>query len=493
MKCGLPRLSKRGFARLWSATVLVALASQLPTLLISPPIWQDEVQIVELGRVSVFDPATDWSLNWLPSGRPATLVSYLGVALQELAFRATHSPLGPRLCSLLGGLVAATALLLWLRLRLASRLLAWFLATAFLFDPIFVAGYRGGRLDGWAIGACLASCLFVRVAARSPSAGSRHTNLLLAGGCLALSGFIWPSALLLAPLPVLELLRPSAAVERSRLGEVAWMLAGTVAAGVALAIPIVPHWSTYARDVAQVSRASLLTQSVGNVFVANLHNLWGVARQSPLVFLLAATSVLARRNWPLAALIGLLLSYELGTFLYHHRITYQLPILFVMIGDGLRVVRASRAPQAPLAIRICAVATLFWAVGLSLGVRTVIAEAEKKGRDPEALVEIAQREVGAGPKRVYLGCWEFYYSGRLLGWHMKRPYVRLTDQERAFFATTVDYAIVGKGDPLDEALRADGLRQVADLTVSGEVSARSFGGHAFGPYSVLARPNAVGL
>ena len=89
----------------------------LITIRISPVIWQDEVQIVDYGRVFL-EPGTPWSVSFTPEGGPLGRVSYIGSLGQELAYRATgRSMAGPRVLSFLGALLAAYAAFRWLSLR----------------------------------------------------------------------------------------------------------------------------------------------------------------------------------------------------------------------------------------------------------------------------------------------------------------------------------------------------------------------------------------
>src|SRR5437763_668842 len=106
--------SKLSNRRIWVSWLIILSAVSLIhllTLTISPTLWVDEAQIIEHGRLIFFDPHSSWSVNWwTAANRPIQFWSYLGPALQEAAFRMTM-PLssGPRIASLLGAMIAATA------------------------------------------------------------------------------------------------------------------------------------------------------------------------------------------------------------------------------------------------------------------------------------------------------------------------------------------------------------------------------------------------
>ena len=59
-----------------------------------PPAWFDEIEIIEMGRFSVFDVKPEWSVNLLPASNgtlapPSPYFHYLAGALLEALYRAT--------------------------------------------------------------------------------------------------------------------------------------------------------------------------------------------------------------------------------------------------------------------------------------------------------------------------------------------------------------------------------------------------------------------
>ena len=128
------KLSGRGLWVCWLIVLIAVYLIHLLTFKISPPLWLDEAQIIEHGRLIPFEPHSEWSMNWwYTANRPILLWSYLGPALQEMAFRVTSPlPSGPRMVSLFGAMIAATASVGWLltfmilivslvQIRLSSR------------------------------------------------------------------------------------------------------------------------------------------------------------------------------------------------------------------------------------------------------------------------------------------------------------------------------------------------------------------------------------
>jgi hypothetical protein len=133
-------------------------------------------------------------------------------------------------------------------------------------------------------------------------------------------------------------------------------------------------------------------------------------------------------------------------------------------------------------------ALLCWAVGVSLVARTALAMVQRAGRDPAALLAVATHEIGPGPKRVFLGVWEFYDAGRWLGWHMLAPYGAYGDADLERLMSSADYAVIpAGGDPRGAALVAAGLHQRGgEVKISNEKAGR-LGAHPLGPYLVFTR------
>src|ERR1044071_8427894 len=84
------KLSNRKLWLYWIVIVSTIFLIHLLTFTISPTLWVDEAQIIEHGRLTLFEPHGAWSVNWWSTpNRPVLLWSYLGPALQEMAFRLT--------------------------------------------------------------------------------------------------------------------------------------------------------------------------------------------------------------------------------------------------------------------------------------------------------------------------------------------------------------------------------------------------------------------
>ncbi|MFM9024968.1 MAG: hypothetical protein ACKON7_06475, partial [Planctomycetaceae bacterium] len=188
--------------RMFAAVVLGTCLVHLTTLTRSPPAWQDEVQIIDYGRVVLPGSDQSFGVNWHAQNRPIRLLNYIGPVVQEAACRASaNTSVGPRLSALLGAVVAAIAMRGWLLATGVSPSIAFVAAWAFLWDPLFASSYRSVRVDSWCMAALLASLWCVRRASRS---GTGDRMLVAAGAFVAVAALTWPSAILLAPLLAYE-------------------------------------------------------------------------------------------------------------------------------------------------------------------------------------------------------------------------------------------------------------------------------------------------
>jgi hypothetical protein len=246
----------------WLLLAAATFVVYLFTLRLSPTLWHDEVMQLEWGRLALPGVDASYGLGWLPEGRPFRALAYLGCAVQELFCRLFDSdPAGHRLSSILGAMLASYAMLGWLRARGVVPWIALACAVLLLWEPTFVQGYRGGRVDSFSIAFMLLALWAVVVGRREEAkrvgswqmavggkargerreaGGGLDSQMLksgnaeklkddpvgllpvtsdslrapawralgwfaLAGVCVAISGLMWVSAILLLPLLLHEL------------------------------------------------------------------------------------------------------------------------------------------------------------------------------------------------------------------------------------------------------------------------------------------------
>ncbi len=463
------------------------------SLTLSPTLWMDEVQIVDLGRVFLTGPTASWSICWLPAGRPVQFLNYLGPVIQELAYRTWSAPAGPRLSSLLGALVAAGLALAWLRLRRVPWPIASGLGLAFLLDPLFVASYRGARVDSWTFSACFAACVLLRLSRRESRVWRRGLSQAVSGALMMVAFFIWPSAMFLTPIFAVELLeaelsRPRPSVGRFSASAIIVGAGGLVALALLLA-PMWPNLSMFWADAHTSKNAYVSSGSLAAVLARNVRSFFASCLLSPLLPAAATLfAFLPSCRW-LAVAFGLTALAMLPTEVYPNRIIYLLPAMIALIGEGMRTIRAlgwsNRRLSAGAAMLALAVS---WSAAVSLVARPALALSQREGRAPGKLLEASQAAFGAGPLRVYPP-WELYYAGRALGWAMYRPYGAITEREWTPFLAKVDIGIARPGDDVIRHFAEAGLSSPRTLAVGvGSTSALAgLSASPWGEYAVWSR------
>ncbi len=430
----------------WGIACIAVLSIHALTLTQQPLVYQDEVQIVEIGR-TVLHPNTDWSINWLIDEKMAKLgTSWPTTLIQELAYRLTApSSLGSRLVTVLSGIIASTCLLGWLLCRGTRAPAAFLLALAFHFDPVFADNVRGG---GSTAGHSRPASVHAGYYARSTSAAYplwAQGLLLIAGMLAGFSPLLWLSAAILMPLVLLELYylahsyagsqkAPWAAAVRPCL---LFGVGGIVGFALGL-LPAAAHWSQYWLSI----QAAFEVQSMAAVIKTSPIDL--LATHDPLIFVAAVTSLLFNREWGLLAALaaGVILIYQ--TMVYLPRVMYLLPYLWAMVAGAVSTVprraaayRARRYVIGPLLSLV-----LIWNLGATLLVRPAIALSQSPANDPQQILNQLRQTVGTGPKRVLVEEWSAYFAGRELGWQQFR-YTKSSDRARYLeFLGTMDFLVL---------------------------------------------------
>jgi len=484
--------SNRVFWGTWACLLALVAVISVLTIRISPVLWQDEAQIIEYGRVVGFEPDSTWSMNWTPADKPQPLITGAGAVLHELCFRLSGlSPLGPRLAALAGALIAATLFLVWLRKRATPPWLAVALAATLLVDPIMAQSYKGGRVDGLALSFVFAACLAWRC---WPRFGS-----WAAGGLVAASVYVWPGAFLSAPLVAVEIMETVRLTRRqdgwraaskpvlafaiglagtaTLLGALAWGIQARL-----LGSPLELIHSMYSahagKDVQYAPGTSIFTE------------LFTTMRTSPLLWLSALACCWFRPARLVTLAAALSWAVVLSTVVYSFRVLYLTPFALVILATALSNGFAARWRRARLALVIL---PLLLGSVATLVLRPAVALAERDGRDPKIVFDLARKWIGPGPHLVYLEAWEFYYPGRQLGWHMYNPF-GVEKSRRAEILARVDYAIVGvkTAEDIESTLRGVGWRVQATFSpasraVMGVRVGPGLGAVPYGPYVLLRR------
>lgn len=410
---------------IWLAAATLSFAVYWPSLTLTKHIWQDEVQILEFGRVLFPGADLSHSMAWkIEESRAAMSLSYLGPALQEVAYRIfAPAIIGARVSAIIGGIVASGAMLAWLVSVGVMRPIALACSLVLLWDPIFVEGYRGARVDSWCIAFVVIGLLLISVGrkARAPSYWPSWWELS-AGIAIAISGLIWVSAVLLLPLVALQCLYKSPCGPQGSIGR---RVAGLIWVGVFAAI----FCALLLWPVASFLHAVLSdNNSLIERRVTAPTNWRGLVEpfltRSPWLPLCAVIGIIYMRAWGLMLAFVAALSAVLLTGAYSHRNVYLLPYLLLAVAtsascflSGTTCVRARYA-----AIVVILTLMLVWSAGLSLGARTLIAWKEREFRDPDLLRVLLRDKISPHPLKAYLAPYELYYAARELGWQTFKGY-----------------------------------------------------------------------
>ena len=423
---------RHNFWFLWFLILTVVFLIHCLTLAVSPPIWQDEVQIIEYGR-TFLNPHTDWSINWdVANNRPFLTLFYLGCLLQELVFKAIHfSIVGPRIVSLIGASLAATTGMLWLRSRQVPIKTAGLLGLTLLLDPLFVQSYRGDRLDCWVIALCFTACWLLKLSIeRLKNDQSCLITVSIAGSVSAIALFVWPSALILYPLILLELcsLLYFIIKEQGNLKKCLQLLLGFILAGIImmilLLIPIKDQLTILINNFVEFTGTR-----VGGFGIDAIINLVTSFKNSPILPVCAILGLIYRRDKALIFATLFALSIILNSTVYVHRVIYSLPYLIALVGGIYSQQKYFNIPRLTPKIKvICLVLLLGWATSLSLIVRPVIGLGNLEGRNPNLLINAGISSIGQGEYKVWDSTWQFYQTGRLLNWKLYQPFNGIEDQ-----------------------------------------------------------------
>lgn len=386
--------------------ILVVLGTYTPSMRTSPPVWIDEVMIVDYGRVMLDSEPRDIAVTYnVEADRPVKPAPWLGCVIQELAWRATNSPLGPRWVATLGSLAGVVLLAVWLCGHASSSTEVWAALTlcgTWFLETTFLDSYRGARVDGLAVAFVMASLVLVQGRAGA-------WRLLLAGVLISASFFVWIRVVITWPVVLLafvdkERKTPALLTLVSGMAIGALLLVGPSLAGFADAA-LFAHQPL--GDMGLTQRAVLAFRSLASLLPPYLNLRW----LTPLilgVWLLSSKS--ARLRLPLAwwlgiggvTLAGLIVT---ATHLHHFNRLFALPLMVALVWFFWQTL-GPRLRQAGLTVFVL---TLVLGYSVTALQRTLKAEAT-----PSASVEELSKHLKPGD-RVFDPHFCHYYDLRRLG------------------------------------------------------------------------------
>ncbi len=501
--------SRNRFAVLWMSSLIVVALVHYATITTSPTIWFDEVSIIDLGRTALPGADKTWGINWSPqNNRPALTFGYPAMVAQELAFRLVGSPVGPRLMTLLGAVVAAVLAACWLNARGVPKFASWAYAMIFLLDHHFGKSFRGARIDCWAFASVFAACFMLRSSLPGVATHkSLRFRMILTGFFAASSVFVWPSAVLLFPLIAVEFAL-SASGDGSAILEglkkhsraLPWIFLGGLCGALVWTVPMIDDLGVALTDL--FSRSARDLNSSGHslqTFLRNMKEVIVTFISTPFVIVLALVGILFRRNLLISSVTLVVLAFMLNTRVYDHRLIYLWPYFLALMGGSYVSLSSSKHNKGLFPLyKVCMGLALIWVVVLSLVFRPALTLAGRQARDPQVLADFAVQTIGFRPVSV-MAPMEYYYIGRTLGWRMfgASPCTEYPQGNSEPVITCLDYLILQEGSDLQKMMAPSAQKAGLEIIARSdnrECSPQEFklfgipvGAQGYGSYLVYGR------
>ncbi|MEJ5961907.1 ArnT family glycosyltransferase [Pedobacter immunditicola] len=438
----------------WLCSIIFISFFFIATIDSTPYLHKDEPTTIELGR-NTLQPDSDWSIAWLTlKKQPVFTWFYIGPVLQELTYH-IFGEYGPRVMSLFGALVAATAAVGWLLACGIKRYVAFLLGIIFLLDPLIVQSYTIARIDCWAIALCFFACWILR---SNKTSLKWNGKIVVAGLLMTLSFFIWPSALFLFPLVILELIslvkdKGTANEPRGLFKTMVILISTCFIATILILIPVAPVAFSSMNNVIEGLRLNLISgpnssENAGppDIYTNSVEILRSL-KFSPFLPIIALFTIIVRKELGLLIAGMTIVVLLVLTVVYINRVLYMIPY-FVFVVAYLYPARQPESfkPIKKSVLNGFLAVLLVWCVGLTLIARTVLAFDNKEERERGQISVAAQQLIGKGDHHVFLCASEFYYAGRNLGWKMYTPYLAfgdvLTFKTIKIVLPTVDYFLM---------------------------------------------------
>jgi len=318
----------------------------------------------------------------------------------------------------------------------------------------------------------------------------------------AMAFFVWPSAVLIYPLVLAELvvlLREEYAIRKSGASLLGSVMAFVTSGLMMTCLLLIPIWhllKAVFKDIDPILRASQPAYSLS----VQIQNLLDSFKFSQLLPVSALIGLIWGRGRLIAWMALLVFVYIFGTLLYFNRLIYLLPYAIGLIGGVYQIpfTFMANAKTRRLITNVGLFLLIVWSVSSSMIIRPAIALSQREERDPSILFSLGRDSIGEGPYRVYLGAWEFYFTGRWLGWQMLNEYVDRDQRDLSRLLSKADHAIFRQGvidDDLASQLSRAGLELQKELTDDRQDQIEMqhqfrLGARAYGPYVLYSRPIA---
>jgi len=413
-----------------------------------PPAWFDEIEIIEMGRFSVFNVKPEWSVNLLPTPNgvlapPSPYFHYLAGAILEALYRATGGFIAGRFVMLASLPLCAMALFAWLRNKGIGKIVSFAVAMLFLLDPNATICAHWYRPDLW----CLAMVLFGSLLIANSRSSSHPAMFLLFGGALGVTAvFFWITSVLLMPFMLAEFCIAYNPIGSMKKMAIALKSLGLMAIGgmLATSILLLPLYRYIPDIIAQYltkSEIATMMSAQADPLSATLVRLFDfvkIACRSPFTWFAALVGVfVSRRNALHAVLFVATTVFILSTRVYHLRMVYLMPYVFFFTAISAEHLLSSASKPVAVLSRLYVGCALCF--GLALSVAALNFAAWPESNTLALFTEKLNKAVNGHKPKVCLIDFEHecYYAGRSLGWRMYST-SRRTEILEAHYANFLD-------------------------------------------------------
>ena len=512
MNCKFQRLiAEHPFAAFAAITFFVA-GIHILTVAEYPAAWFDEIEIIEMGRFSIFDVKPEWSVNLLPVSNgslvpPYPYFHYLAGAALEMLYRLTGGFICGRIFMLLSLPCCACALLAYLREKGIRPMVAFIVAGMFLVDPNATICAHWYRPDLW----CMTTIFLALTLIMRSRTSSRPMFLLFASGALtAISLFFWITSVLLVPLVLLEfcLAYRKECSDDPRIRVLPRFLvlsAGGIVMTAILLVPLfnyIPEIISQYLSISEVGTIATASDAPLSALLGRIGDFIKIAFRSPFTWFAATMGAfISRRHLSHAVLFAGVVTFIVATRVYHLRMVYLMPYLFLFTAIAAeRLIRSGTRIVARLSKAYLAFALVF---GIALSVAAMNFAAWPEANTLSLLVQKLNTAIPAQAPKVCLVDFEheFYYAGRLLGWRMYSTSTRtqILEEPYAAMLDEMDVIIVSSmlpplTDEMEQTLHAHGFTNKSTIdmppSATGKIKPRLaniFYAHGYPSFTVWSR------
>lgn len=389
-----------------------------------PQTMYDEIEILDMGRYCFFDQFPEWSVNLYSASdgvmhSPSPYLHYLAGTLMEACLRAFHSHVAPRIAMLASLPCAAFALFGWLRAKNFPVAVALLVGCVFVLDPSATICAHWYRPDLWCL--CF-NFLGLSFLARKPNT---FWPAFAAGALFCTSIFFWITSFVLAPVFFAEALQNAAMLEKNRMQAFLVTMVGGICGGLCAAtiwlLPLYPHLPGIVEQYlnrSEFANAKAMSAKDISVYLRDAVQFIKITLRSPFVWVAAVIGAYTTRRFrPQAAAFLLTCSFMLVTRVYHMRMIYLMPYLFLLAAATAErfIVFSPRFGRIPRLYASSAVA-----FGILVSLATLVYAALPA---TNTLAELTDKMRGKIPGEspsvyVYDHDHELYYVGRAFNWKM---------------------------------------------------------------------------